>query len=237
MSEGSAEDVETFTIQQNSYVLIDYTIRVKDTDELVDTTLEDEAKKAGVYDASKNYEPRLVIVGKGMLLKTIEEELIGMKKDEKKTFDIPAEKAFGARDPTKVRTIPLRKLKDVKGPLRVGSIVNIDGREGVIRSVGSGRVQVDFNHYLAGKTLVCNVEVKSIITDDVEKVKNLIHSRIPDIPIDKFEIVLAPPEVRIKVPEEAFLIPGLQVSKRALAKELKEAVRELEKVVFIETYV
>ncbi len=235
MSEGSAEGAST--VQQNSYILVDYTIRVKDTDELVDTTVEEEAKKAGAYDASKTYEPRLVIIGKGMLLKAIEEELIGMKMNEKKTFDIPAEKAFGARDPTKVRTIPLRKFKDVEGPLRVGSIVNIDGREGVIRAVGSGRVQVDFNHYLAGKTLVCSIEVKSIITEDMDKIKNLIHSRIPDVPVDKFEITLAPPEVRIKIPEEAFLTPGLQVSKKALAKELKEAVKGLEKVIFLEEYV
>ncbi|MEM4408401.1 MAG: hypothetical protein QXI19_06630, partial [Candidatus Caldarchaeum sp.] len=132
---------------------------------------------------------------------------------------------------------PLRRFKDAEGSLRVGSVVNVEGREGVVRAIGSGRVQVDFNHYLAGKTLVCSVEVKSILHDELEKAKSLIHSRIPDIPVDKFEITLAPPEARIKIPEEAFLIPGLQVSKRGLARELKEAVKGLEKVVFVEEYV
>lgn len=237
MSEDTSAAVEQSAVQPSSYVLVDYTLKVKDTDELVDTTVEEEARKAGVYDASKTYEPRLVVVGKGTMLKAVEDELVGMKQSEKKTFEIPPEKAFGPRDPAKVRTIPYRRLKDVEGPLRVGSIINIEGREGVIRSVGSGRVQVDFNHYLAGKTLVCNVEVKSILTDDMDKVKSLIHSRIPDAPVEKFEIKLTLPELTIKIPEEALLIPGLQVSKKALAKELKEAVKGLERVVFLEEYV
>ncbi|MEM4189976.1 MAG: FKBP-type peptidyl-prolyl cis-trans isomerase [Candidatus Caldarchaeum sp.] len=237
MSEDTSAAVEQPAVQPNSYVLVDYTIKVKDTDELVDTTIEEEAKKAGVYDASKIYEPRLVVIGKGMVLKAVEDELLGMKRSEKKTFEIPPERAFGARDPAKVRTIPLRRLKDVEGQLRVGSIINVEGRDGVVRSIGSGRVQIDFNHYLAGKTLVCNVEVKSVLTDDMDKVKNLIHSRIPDVTLEKFEIKLAPPELTIKIPEEAHLIPGLQVSKKALSKELKEAVKGVEKVVFLEEYV
>ncbi|MEM0441142.1 MAG: FKBP-type peptidyl-prolyl cis-trans isomerase [Candidatus Caldarchaeum sp.] len=236
MSEGTAAAEQPLTVQQNSYVLVDYTIRVKETGELVDTTLESEAEKAGVKDASKVYEPRLVIVGKGLLLKAVEDELIGMKPLERKNFVITPEKAFGPRDPANVRTIPIRKFKDADAPLRVGAVVNVEGRQGVIRAIGSGRVQVDFNHYLAGKTLLCDVEVKSILTDDLEKVKNLIHMRIPDIDLDKFEINLTPPEMRIKIPEEAFLLPGLQLTKRALAKEIREAVKDVEKVVFVEEY-
>ncbi|MCS6769696.1 MAG: peptidylprolyl isomerase [Candidatus Caldarchaeum sp.] len=231
-----AQEAESPTVQQNAYVLVDYTIKVKETDEVVDTTAEEEAKKAGVFDASRTYEPRLVVIGKGMLLKAVEDELVGMKVGERKMFEIPPEKAFGSRDPAKVRTIPLRRFKDAEGPLRVGSIVNVEGREGVVRTVGSGRVQVDFNHYLAGKTLVCSVEVKSILAEDMDRVKSLIHSRIPDAPVEKFEINLAQPTITIKIPEEALLVPGLQVSKRALAKELKEAVKGLEKVVFVEEY-
>ncbi|MCS7137149.1 MAG: peptidylprolyl isomerase [Candidatus Caldarchaeum sp.] len=231
-----AQEAESPTVQQNAYVLVDYTIKVKETDEVVDTTAEEEAKKAGVYDASRTYEPRLVVIGKGMLLKAVEDELVGMKVGERKMFEIPPEKAFGSRDPAKVRTIPLRRFKDAEGPLRVGSVVNVEGREGVVRTVGSGRVQVDFNHYLAGKTLVCSVEVKSILAEDMDRVKSLIHSRIPDAPVEKFEINLAQPTITIKIPEEALLVPGLQVSKRALAKELKEAVKGLEKVVFVEEY-
>ncbi|MCX8201408.1 MAG: FKBP-type peptidyl-prolyl cis-trans isomerase [Candidatus Caldarchaeum sp.] len=236
MTEETSSAEQALTVQPNSYVLVDYTIRVKETGELVDTTVEEEAVKAGVRDASKTYEPRLVIVGKGLLLKAVEDELVGMKPAEKKSFEIAPEKAFGTRDPANVRTIPLRKFKDADAPLRVGAVVNVEGRQGVVRAIGSGRVQVDFNHYLAGKTLLCDVEVKSILTDDLEKIKNLIHLRIPDVPVEKFEITLTPPEARIKIPEDAFLIPGLQLAKRALAKEIKEAAKGVEKTVFVEEY-
>lgn len=236
MTEETTSAEQALVVQPNSYVLVDYTIRVKETGELVDTTVEEEAVKAGVRDTSKTYEPRLVVVGKGLLLKAVEDELVGMKASERKSFEIAPEKAFGQRDPANVRTIPLRRFKDADAPLRVGAVVNVEGRQGVVRSIGSGRVQVDFNHYLAGKTLLCDIEVKSILTDDLEKIKNLLHLRIPDIAIEKFEITLSPPEARIKLPEEAFLVPGLQLAKRALAKEIKEAAKGVEKVVFVEEY-
>lgn len=236
MSEETASSQQQPVVTQNSYVLVDYTIRVKETGELVDTTIEAEAEKAGVKEAAKIYEPRLIVVGKGMILKAVEDEMVGMKPGEKKTFEISPEKAFGQRDPANIRTIPIRRFKDADAPLRVGALVNVEGRQGVVRSIGSGRVQVDFNHYLAGKTLECEVEVKSILTDDLEKVKQLTHTRIPDVAIEKFEITVSPPEVRIKIPEEAVLIPGLQLAKRALAREFKEAVAGIEKTVFVEEY-
>ncbi|MEM3097029.1 MAG: FKBP-type peptidyl-prolyl cis-trans isomerase [Nitrososphaerota archaeon] len=228
---------ETASVQTNSYVLLDYTITVKDTGELVDTTLDEEAKKSSSYDASRVYEPRLVVVGKGSLLKAVEDEIIGLKESESKRFEIPPDKAFGARDPSKVKTIPLRKLKDLDRPLRVGSVISIDGREGVVRSVGSGRVQIDFNPYLAGKTLVCEATVRAIIRDDLEKVKHIVHSRIPEVPLDKFGIELSHPVVRISIPADAHFLPALQVAKRAIAREVKEAIQGLEKVVFIEEFV
>jgi peptidylprolyl isomerase len=232
----SQESQEAPQVQANSYVLLDYTIRVKDTGELVDTTEESEAKKSEAFDSSRVYEPRLVIVGKGSVLKAIEDEIIGLKESETKVFEISPEKAFGQRDPSKVKTIPLRKLRDLDTPLRVGSIINIDGREGVVRSLGSGRAQIDFNPYLAGKTLVCQVKVRAIIMDDMEKIRQVIHSRIPDAPLDKFEVELTPPHVRIKIPSEAYLLPTLQVAKRSIAKEIKQAINGVEKVVFVEEY-
>jgi len=233
----SEEGQETPTVQANSYILLDYTVRIKDTGELVDTTEESEARKSEAFDASRVYEPRLVRVGKGTVLKAIEDEIIGLKEAETKVFEIGPEKAFGNRDPTKVKTIPLRKLKDLDTSIRVGSIISIDGREGVVRSLGSGRAQIDFNPYLAGKTLVCQATVRSIIRDDMEKIRQVIHSRIPDIPLDKFEVELSPPTIRIKIPSEAFLLPTLQVAKRSIAREVRDAVSGVEKVVFVEEYV
>ncbi len=224
------------TVENNSYVLVDYTIKVKDTGEVVDTTLEEEAKKAGIFDASRVYEPRLVVPGKGILLQAIEEQLIGMTESSSKTFEIPPERAFGHRDASKIKTIPLRKFKDLDTPLTVGARVVVDGKEGIVRTIGSGRVQVDFNPYLAGKTLECSITVKKIITDEMEKIQAIVHNRIPDVDIQKFEIKMEKPTVNIKIPEEAFLLPALQINKRVIAREVKEAVEGVEKIIFCEEY-
>jgi len=233
--EGS-QAAEQLVVAPNSYIIVDYTLRVKDTGELVDTTSEEVAKKEGVYDASRVYESRLVIPGKGMLLRAIEDELLGMTESSSKTFEIPPEKAFGLRDASKIKTISLRKFKDVDAPLTVGSRVTIDGKEGIIRTIGSGRVQVDFNPYLAGKTLLCEITVKKIITDELERAKSIIHNRITEVDIEKFNIQLNKPMIRIKIPEEALLLPGLQINKRIIATELKEAVSGVEKIVYEEEY-
>lgn len=227
---------EMTLVQPNSYILLDYTIRVKDTGELVDTTDEQEARKSDTYDASRVYEPRLVVVGRGSVLKAVEDEIIGLKESESKEFEIPPEKAFGPRDPSKVKTIPLRKLKDVDRPLKVGSVISIDGREGVVRALGSGRVQIDFNPYLAGKTLVCQARVRTIIRDDMEKIRHIIHNRIPEAPMDKLEIELSIPILRVKIPQEAHFLPTIQIAKRSITREVKDAVQGVEKVVFIEEF-
>ena len=222
-------------VKEGDLILVDYIFRVKENGELIETTIKEVAEKEGVEEG--RFEPRLVIPGKGFLLKSVEEQLIGMAPGEEKRFEIPPEKAFGPRDPSKVKVIPLRRLKNVEGPITIGSRITIDGKEGIVRSIGSGRVQVDFNPYLAGKTIDCYVKVVKILSTDHEKIKALIHYRIPDVDVEKFKIRMRRPEVRITIPDEAFLLPAIQVAKRALARDLMDHIEGVEKVTYVETYV
>ena len=80
-------------VKSGDLILVDYTVRVKETGELVETTLEKVAKEEGI-EAAGPFEPRLVIPGKGFLLKAIEEALIGMEPGEEKKFEIPPEKVW-----------------------------------------------------------------------------------------------------------------------------------------------
>ncbi|MCS7125444.1 MAG: peptidylprolyl isomerase [Aigarchaeota archaeon] len=219
--------------REGDFIFVNYTIKIKETGEVIDTTIEEIGKK--FFEAGRVYEPRLVIVGKGFLMKAIEEELIGMEVDQEKIFDIPPEKAFGLRDPNKVKVIPIRRLKDVEGPITIGSKITVDGREGIVRNIESGRVQIDFNPYLAGKHLECSVKVVKIIEDKLEKIKALIHTRIPDVEVEKFTIEHDDAEIRIIIPREAFLLPALQMSKRILAKDIIDNMN-IERVVFLESY-
>ena len=63
------------TLEKGSLVLVDYTARVKDTNEVFETTREEEAKKTELYDPTRKYEPRLVSVGESWVLKGLDEAL------------------------------------------------------------------------------------------------------------------------------------------------------------------
>lgn len=239
MSEGQGEAAEKAEqamelVKEGDLVLIDYIIRVKETGELIETTIKEVAENEGLQ-VSGRFEPRLAIPGKGYMLKAFEEQLIGMAVGEERHFEIPPERAFGPRDPSKLRVIPLRRLKDVEGPITIGSRITVDGKEGIVRSIGSGRVQVDFNPYLAGKTLDCYAKIVKILSDNREKVQALIHNRIPDVDVKKFKIRITKSSINIEIPEEAMLLPGIQVAKRALARDLMEHIDGVEKIIFTET--
>ena len=62
--------------------------------------------------------------------------------------------------------IPQRKLGDKADEVGVGDEIEIDNRRAIVRYVGSGRIQVDFNHRFAGKTLIydANILKSSILT-------------------------------------------------------------------------
>ena len=121
------------------------------------------------FDPSKKYEPRLLGVGEGWVLKGLDEALLESNIDEPLNIEIPPEKAFGERDPSKVRMIPLRKLGEKANEVSVGDVIELDDRMGIIRFIGSGRVQVDFNHKYAGRTLIYYANIVKKLEDDMKK--------------------------------------------------------------------
>jgi len=103
-----------------------------------------------------------------------------MEAGEKKTIEVKPEDAFGARDPKAIQLIPMSEFKRQNVRPQVGMNITLEGHNGKIRSISGGRVTVDFNHELAGKTLVYDVEVKEIIEDDLEKVYGIIELQYPN---------------------------------------------------------
>src|SRR5579863_2337435 len=159
--------------EKGSLIFTNYTAKVKDTGEVVEPTNEEEAKKLNVYDESRRYGPRLVAVGEGWLISGLDAEVAKMQPGEKKVIELSADKAFGMRDPTQIRMIPLRKFGEREHEIEVGDSVDVDNRVGTVRFIGSGRAQVDFNHRLAGKSIVYDFEVLNKVDSDEEKVKAL----------------------------------------------------------------
>ena len=221
--------------EKGSLILIDYTAKVKETDLTFETTREEEAKKSDLYDMTRRYEPRLISVGEGWVLRGLDEALTNANSGDKLKIEIPPDKGFGERDHNKVRMIPLRKLGDKADEVKVGDTIELDERMGIVRFIGSGRVQVDFNHRLAGRTLIYDLEVTKKIDDENEKVRSLIKRRLP-IEDQKIKFSIEGSGVQIDLPEETFLADGLQVIKSALSNDIFKFVPRIDTAKFVETY-
>src|ERR671923_2254528 len=222
-------------LEKGSLVLVDYTARVKDTNDIFDTTQEEEAKKTKFYDPTHKYEPRIVSIGESWVLKGLDEALSNANVGDKLNIEVPPEKGFGKRDDSKIRMIPQRKLGDKADEVGVGDEIEIDNRRAIVRYVGSGRIQVDFNHRFAGKTLVYDANVLKKLDSDGEKISALIKRRM-GVDENKLQVNLAAPNLEIGLPEDAYLAEGLQIVKRAVANDIFKFVPTIKNIKFIETY-
>jgi len=235
-TEYSVLEMVAMPLEKGDFVLINYVARVKETGEVFDTTLEDVAKKEKLYKEGEAYEPRLIVVGEGWVLKALDEKLPTLELDKPNTVEIPPDKAFGNRDPEKVRLMPLRRLTARGITPQLGMRLEVDGKLAVVRTMGAGRVQLDFNPPLAGKTLLYEVTVQKKLETKKEKIRALIHRRIPAVDVSKFDFKPKKTGVEIDIPEEAFYVEGLQIAKRGIATDIQRFFPETQAIKFIETF-
>lgn len=224
------------SLQKGDFILLDYVAKVKETGEVFDTTVEEIAKKEHLYKEGEIYEPKLVVIGEGWVLKALDESLITMEVSKPTTVEIPPEKAFGARDPEKVKRVPLRQLTAKGITPALGMRLEYDNKMAIVRAIGAGRVLLDFNPPLAGKTLVYEVTVQKKLETLEEKIAALIHRRIPSVEAEKFNFTVKAKAVSIEMPEEAFYLEGIQVAKRGIALDIQKFFPEIATIKFVETF-
>ena len=117
----------------------------------------------------------------------------------------------------------------------MGMRLEVDGKLATVRTMGSGRVQLDYNPPLAGKTLVYKVTVEKKLETKAEKIAALIHRRIPVVDIGKFDLK-GKTGITITVPEEAFFIEGFQIAKRGIAGDIHRFFPKITRVRFVEEF-
>jgi peptidylprolyl isomerase len=211
-------------------------LKIKETGETVGTTLESVAKEAKIYHGEERYEPFFVVVGEGWVPKGLDEALTSFDVGKATSIELSPEKGYGERDPKKVRLVPLRKFTSEGVTPIPGLQVNLDGKTAQVRSVGAGRVQVDYNHPFAGKTLLYDLTIERILETDEDKIRQIIHKRIPSIEQEKFIIKIENDALLIEVPEEAFFLEGLQIAKRTLTADVEKFLPKTGTITFHETF-
>ena len=222
-------------VKPGDFLLVNFTLKVKESGETVDTTYDAVAKDTHLHREESTYGPRFIILGEGWLPKGLEDSLVGLDIGKQTTVELPPDKGFGTRDPAKMRLVPLRRFREQGVPIP-GSQIELDGRAATVRAVGAGRVQVDYNHPLAGRTLIYEVSIEKVVEDDTEKVLNIVSKRIPEVDKAKFGVERNSSDLTIEVPEEAFYLSGLQVAKKSVTSDLQKYFPNIETISFREVF-
>jgi FKBP-type peptidyl-prolyl cis-trans isomerase 2 len=223
-------------LQKGDFILIDYTAKVKETNEVFDTTNEETSRKEHLHKEGEIYEPKLIVIGEGWMLKPLDEAFTTMEPAKTATVEIPPDKAFGPRDAEKVRRVPLKQLlaKDINPA--IGARVEYGGKMATVRAIGAGRVLLDYNPPLAGKTLVYDVTVQKKLEAKEDKMAALIHRRIPVVEPAKFKLALEEKVLTVDMPEETFYLEGVQVAKRGISMDIQKFFPEVASVKFVEVF-
>jgi peptidylprolyl isomerase len=223
-------------VKKGDFILLDYTAKIKETDELFDTTDAEEAKKSGIFQEKGVYEPVLVVVGEGWVVPGLDKELVKSDVGERKKIEIPPAEAFGDRDQNKIKIVPERDLLKQKIRPEVGQRLEVNGQLAIVRSINAGRVQLDFNHPYSGKTLSYDFEIKKVLSEPMEKALELVHRLTPSVKKEEFKINIDDSTIKIDVPENLLYWEALQSFKIRLVRDLIKYLDKVETVVFTEKF-
>lgn len=233
--EPKEEAVHETAVKNGDFIKLEMTGTAEETGDVFETTSEETARARGIHSDERTYGPRLVIVGEGFVLRGLDSRLPGTTFGEEKEIEVPAAEAFGERNPANVQTIPYRVLRSKGVNPAVGAELEIDGRPAVVRSVGAGRVQVDYNHPMAGRKILYRVKVTEHITDDKKKIQALIGRRFVGVEPGEFEIKQIKKTLRVGVPEKIFFGENIQIAKRGVALDILKYFPDLDEVEYYET--
>jgi FKBP-type peptidyl-prolyl cis-trans isomerase 2 len=233
---GESAQSDAETVSDGNLVYIDYVARTKDDGKIFDLTLEEIAKKEGLFKENDRYEPMLVAIGWKWLLPALEEQLVGMKVGESKTVEIPPEKAAGTRDPKKLRLVPRAKILKAGVRPAKGQEVKLGNEQGTITADLGRQLRVDFNPPLAGKTLVFDVTVKEMVREPVQRILAVIKRRIPSLPTDKYNVSTTKDVITIEMPKETRYFEGVQYAEIGVAADVLKLNPDAKQVKFIVTY-
>lgn len=117
-----------------------------------------------IIDSNFDTRPASFTFGDGNIPEGFEQALLGLKAGEHAELTIAPERGFGMHNPSNIQVLPRSQFKDME--LEPGLVISFQepGGElpGVVTEFDDEKVTVDFNHPLAGKTLIFEVQVESV---------------------------------------------------------------------------
>ncbi|MBT3404773.1 peptidylprolyl isomerase [archaeon] len=215
-------------LQEKDFIEIEFTGRIKDTGEIFDSNIQADLDTAGLQ--KQEVKPFAFALGQGMFLKGIDEFLIGKEQGEY-NIELSPEKAFGLRSSELVQLMPIKVFAQQKINPVPGAVFNFDGRMGKVLSASGGRVMIDFNHPMAGKTVIYDVKILRKIEDMNEKIGafvNFLFRKDFNFEVKSNKIVL---EVEKAMSKFAQMFEEKFKELFGLGLEIKEIAEQAEKIV------
>lgn len=119
-----------------------------------------------VIDSTFNDEPATFTVGDGNLLAGFEESVMGLCVGANEVFTISPEKGFGQHNPSNIQMIARDQFDD-EIQLEAGLVLSFADAQntelpGVVTTFDDDNVTVDFNHPLAGKDILFEVNIIAV---------------------------------------------------------------------------
>ncbi len=116
-------------------------------------------------ESSKGNDPLKYVHGQGQLLPELEKQLEGMTAEDEKKVSLAPEQGYGPHLAEAVRELPLESFADPSA-LNQGDVVSGQSEQGefkaIVAEVGEEGITLDFNHPLAGKSLVFDIQVVEV---------------------------------------------------------------------------
>jgi len=228
--------VASDSIEKGDIVWLEYdgwTMNPNGTQTLFDTTHDEVAKKENKFEEKKVYVEVPVVIGHGRLFPGLDEAVLAAKIGELKDVTIPPEKGAGARDPRLVELKTEREFLRQEINPELGMEVSVGGRRGLVTAVAAGRIRVDFNNPLAGKTLKYSFKAVRKAQTPEERVQAILDM---DYGLaDQFRIEIRDDVAEIRLPDVSKTDEKWFVSKFRVVADIRE-LSGLRVIRFLEEY-
>lgn len=144
------------TVQADSFLTLHYRLSLENGTEIV-STFEDK--------------PATLLLGQGQFAPTLEQALLGMGEGESASYRLAPEHAFGPRNPELLQRVSLTLLREnssFEEDYSPGDLVEFNAPgggkyAGVLKELGDTSALFDFNHPLAGQTILFDVQLIGIL--------------------------------------------------------------------------
>jgi FKBP-type peptidyl-prolyl cis-trans isomerase SlyD len=118
-----------------------------------------------IIESSKGKSPLTYVHGQKQMIPGLEKQLMGMKVGDEKNVRVKPEEAYGPVNKDAVQEISKEKIPS--NGLKVGAVLQGQDQSGRpllarVREIKDKTVVVDYNHPMAGKTLVFDVKIVDI---------------------------------------------------------------------------